>query len=577
MKRITLFFVLASAFLSLNCVKSFAKEVTLVYTGETHAMLYPCHCPLEPDGGVARRATLLRQLRKSSPNLLLLDSGNFSSGGLLDQNTQNTQLDMQRAKINLKAMELMQYDALNLGDDEFNFGEDFFAQNAADLKLKFISANIKSQKASPYIIKEASGVKIGITGLANPKVKDKLKGSALAENKAALKEAVSELKAKGAQVVVLLSNLGEEEDLKIVSDIPGIDVVIDGRGPSKKGIHFKSGDTIFLRPSWQGRKLGKAVLSIADKGVASYKAEEIRVSDKLADGQEVLSILPRCFSDGDCRKSGLVGTCESAGNTGARCLFSEASKVKLTVIMPKECATCDAEPTVSFLRKQFPGLEPAYLYYPQGNTARLIKELGVSGLPVYLLGKEAAREQSFDNLKKDLEDKGDYFMLKPEVSGVAYFPGRKKEKGRLDLFISLYDKGSAELLKVIAEFNPAIHLVAIHNAGKFDAPKGSPEIEEDLRAVCVKKYHPGLFTGYITCRAENILSSWWDDCLKGVDYAKIKSCARSAEGEQLLEENIRINSELKVMFGPTYLLDNQEVFSSKGVPTKDELKKILKR
>ena len=79
--------------------------------------------------------------------------------------------------------------------------------------------------------------------------------------------------------------------------------------------------------------------------------------------------------------------------------------------MPKECATCDAEPTVSFLRKQFPGLEPAYLYYPQGNTARLIKELGVSGLPVYLLGKEAAREQSFDNLKKDLEDKGDYFKI----------------------------------------------------------------------------------------------------------------------------------------------------------------------
>jgi hypothetical protein len=39
-----------------------AKDVVILYTGDTHAMLYTCSCPKEPDGGVARRATLVKKL-----------------------------------------------------------------------------------------------------------------------------------------------------------------------------------------------------------------------------------------------------------------------------------------------------------------------------------------------------------------------------------------------------------------------------------------------------------------------------------------------------------------------------------
>jgi protein-disulfide isomerase len=62
-----------------------------------------------------------------------------------------------------------------------------------------------------------------------------------------------------------------------------------------------------------------------------------------------------------------------------------------------------------------------------------------------------------------------------------------------------------------------------------------------------------------------------------MDTQKIKACARGQEGSSLLRENIRLNKELEVMFGPTYLLDNQEIFSSKGAPKKEELEKIIKR
>ncbi|MDP2043644.1 MAG: hypothetical protein Q8K15_00570, partial [Candidatus Omnitrophota bacterium] len=118
----------------------YAKEVTILYTGQTHAMLYPCSCPIQQDGGVARRATLIKELRKKHPGLLLLDCGSFTAGGLMDEYTQNSRLDMQRTEVNLKAMDLMRFDALAVGPEEFNFGKDFLLKNAKKTAPAFLSA-----------------------------------------------------------------------------------------------------------------------------------------------------------------------------------------------------------------------------------------------------------------------------------------------------------------------------------------------------------------------------------------------------------------------------------------------------
>jgi hypothetical protein len=65
---------------------------------------------------------------------------------------------------------------------------------------------------------------------------------------------------------------------------------------------------------------------------------------------------------------------------------------------------------------------------------------------------------------------------------------------------------------------------------------------------------------YLICRARNIDSSWWEDCLsKKADIAKIKTCAQSEEGRNLLKENIALGKELDIMFGPSCLADNQEI------------------
>jgi len=574
-----------SKFLILNCsfalcilsfaFNCYAKEITIIYTGDTHAALYPCNCPIERDGGLARRATLINQLKKDNPNTLVLDAGRFFAGGALDEYTQNTELDMQRTQVNLRAMELMKYDAVAVSDDEFNFGREFLQDSIEKSSLVFLSCNLKAKRVLPYIIKDVGGVKIGIISVTGLSARQKAGGLEIPEPGIAVKKGVQELKKQGAQVIVLLSNLEEDQTQGLLKELPEINIVVMGRSHIKKDYFAKVGSVLMLKPGWQARRLGRVNFSLKENKISDYSADEIRLSDKIADSPQVLSILPACFSDRDCRKEGLIGSCLQPATLKANCAFSKPALVSVLIIAPKSCRTCDTQKVVDFLKGRFPGLTASYLSYPDARASKLKADLGIKVLPAYLLGKEIEKEKGFDALKTNLEMKGDLYLLKSEIGGMSCFIDRETIKGKLDLFISLYAPHAAGLLDTLREFNPKIHFLAVAERGDFDAGAGRLEVEDYLRAVCVQKYYPGYFWNYTRCRAGNINSSWWEDCLEDFDTQAIKTCSRTEEGRNLLRENISLNKELQIMKGPTYLLDNQEIFSSTDMPDKEELREII--
>jgi 5'-nucleotidase len=554
----------------------YANEVTVVYSGQTHAMLYPCSCPIRQDGGIRRRATLVKELRKKYPGLLLLDCGNFTAGGQLDEYTQNIQLDMQRSEVNYKALELMQYDAVGIGPDEFNFGREFFLKNAKKTNPAYLSANLDTEKVIPYIMKNSGATKIAIMGLTGLSASQKAEGLKIsAPNK--ISELVARLKNEGAQVVILLSTLGEKEDLKLISQVKGIDIIFIGYNPQKDEALTKVDETFLLRPGWQGRRLGKITLKIKDGKLVDCSLEELVLSDEISDDLDIASILPRCYSDSNCKENNLRGTCQNPGALNAACLFAKPNKVDLFIINVKDCITCNIDPMIGILKKKFPGLAVKILNYPGPAAQKMIKDLSLQVLPAYIFPRSVEKEENFDSLKNDLELTNDFYIFKPQASGMSYFLNQTQKKGNFDLFFSIFEKDAALLLTTIREFNPSLHFLTVEKDAGFDAQYKEAEVEEYLRGVCVQKYYPEKFWDYLICRANNIHSSYWDDCLGGVDSLRIKSCAREAEGINLLKENTRLNKQLQISSGPSYLLDNQEIFSSRGVPSKEELRKILKK
>jgi len=572
MKKIILFL----GFLALGLSNLYAKEAIILYTGQTHAMLYPCSCPIETDGGIARRSTLVKELRQKHPGLLLLDAGSFTAGGVMDEYTQNTKLDMQRSEVNLRAMELMRYDAVCVGPDEFNFGKDFFLKNARKSNPAFLSSNLDSNKVLPYIIKESGGVKIGIIGLTGLEAGRKSEGLKISPG-APVSGLIAKLRKEGVEVVIVLSTLGEQEDMKLISQAKGIDILFVGHNPAPGQTQTKVDSTFIVRPSWQGRRLGKLTLEVKDGKLLNCKIEEQRLSDKIADDPAIKAILPACYSDVNCRKEGMVGSCQNPGELRAKCIFTKPDKVSLLVINIKDCPVCQAEPALGLLKKEFPGIAAEHLYLPDPAAQKLVDELKIKALPVYLLGKEVEKENNFDKMKNALELKDRFYMLKPEASGIAYFLDRKTKKGSFDLFLSLFDKDTSRLLEAMKEFKPELHFLAVEKDGSFDAKSGSVEAEEYLRSVCIKKYYPQKFWDYLICRTKDIKSSWWDECLGRANTSRVRACARGQEGAKLLKENTALNKELKIMFGPTYLLENREIFSARGVPGKEELKKLMKK
>ncbi len=201
-----------------------------------------------------------------------------------------------------------------------------------------------------------------------------------------------------------------------------------------------------------------------------------------------------------------------AFNCYAGPISSANKKYALLIVVPAHCRACNTEKAVNYLKSQFPELSVSYLYYPQAAAKRMVEYLGVKALPAYFLSKEIEKDKSFENLKDNLEIKGNFYLLKPQVGGIAYFLDRKKIKGKFNLFISLYDTNTALILPVVKEFNPVIHFLAVQQQDKFDAARGNIEVEEYLRSVCVQKYHPESFWDYISRRAKTINSSWWEDC-----------------------------------------------------------------
>ena len=555
---------------------SFAKEITILFTGQTHAMLYDCGCPHEPDGGLRRRATLVKQLRDANPDMLLVDSGGFFAGGLLDEYTQNTELDKTRTEITLKAMKLMGYDALAIGDSEFNFGVDFLREEINRDNLSFVSANVRIDKVSPFMIKDIAGVRIGIIGLTNPSAKQKAGTISFADTAEALRGALSAARKSGAELILLLANLGEEEDVRLINQVQGIDIAVIGYSANMSEPDAKVGSTLVLRPSWQGRRLGKLVFSVENKKIKEYKVEQLRLSEKIADDSEVAGIMPECFSDRNCKKKGFLGICQQGGTVEAACQFSKPVRVDLTVINARECRVCGTEKMIGYLRQLFPGLAVTHLTHPDAKAKKLIKDLDIKGLPAYLLGKNTEKAENYAAIKDNIEERNNYLVIKPILSGIGYFLGRKEYKGQVDLFISLFDQDSPQVLEAIKEYNPRVHFLAIEQEGQFDAKNGVSEVEECLRSVCVQKYYPNEFWGYLSCRARNISSSWWEECIGRPDAAPVSVCAKGEEGKMLLRENIRSNKELNILLGPAYLLDNQQIFGSRGAPRKEELDVIIK-
>lgn len=276
-----------------------AKKITVLFTGESHASFYPCSCPKAPYGGIARRATMLKNIREETGGLLLVDAGGALAGGVYDEHSQGEAEEKARSLLYLRAMAKMGYAALAVGDEELGFGIDFLRQAAGSIPL--LSANLVDASTgklifTPYIIKKISGVSVAIIGLTTPEaktqlIKQRLTQLKIADPVAALQTLMPKVSPK-AKIIIVLSHLGEKVSKELVRKVPGIHLLINGHRKSTQEVAELVGKTLIGYFSYQARRLGRVDLELDAQGhIKKYTPSHIDLSEEVPDDADMEALL----------------------------------------------------------------------------------------------------------------------------------------------------------------------------------------------------------------------------------------------------------------------------------------------
>ena len=215
------------------------KEIIILQTSDVHSRIEPINQKGDrnyDEGGFVRRATFLDQFRKDHKNVLLFDCGDISQG--------TPYYNMFRGEVEVKLMNEMGYDAMTIGNHEFDFGLDNMARLFRMAHFPVVCANydvtgtVLEGLVKPYVVLERGGIKIGVFGVS-PKMEglvqaDKCEGIVYNDPIVAAQEVTDLLRTKeGCDVVICLSHLGfrlknEVCDEKLAAATRGIDVILGG-------------------------------------------------------------------------------------------------------------------------------------------------------------------------------------------------------------------------------------------------------------------------------------------------------------------------------------------------------------
>jgi 2',3'-cyclic-nucleotide 2'-phosphodiesterase/3'-nucleotidase len=229
--------------------------------------------------GIAKVATLIKEARKNDPDLLLLDSGDTIQGTPLEyfhNKRNNTPPDPM-----MLAMNALHYDAMAVGNHEYNFGLKVLEKARGEAQFPWLSANTydnqvkgdASNHYKPYIIKEVQGVRIGVLGLTTPGIPNwenapNYEGLEFRETVSEARKWVAVLRDTGkCDVVVIAMHMGTEEDLRtgipspsqvpnenaaltIARQVPGVDVILMGHTHREVGDLFVNGVLLTQANRW---------------------------------------------------------------------------------------------------------------------------------------------------------------------------------------------------------------------------------------------------------------------------------------------------------------------------------------
>jgi 2',3'-cyclic-nucleotide 2'-phosphodiesterase (5'-nucleotidase family) len=408
-------FVLLIAATLASC--STQREVRILHINDFHGFAdgYKPYGSDEIQGGLAELAARADELRAEKPTLFLA-AGDMVQG--------NNWANLFQGKSSIEAMNAMNFDAMVVGNHEFDFGQAILKERIGEANFPVLGANVIGLSTlKPYVMKDLDGLTITVIGVVtgdtpvttHPK---NVTGLQFLPPEDTVSKYVRELRGK-SDIVIVLSHLGFSADSDLAKKVDGIDVIVGGHSHTKVEKPALVGKTFIVQAFEHGKVLGVLDLTVENGRIiqASGRLESIKPIGKK--NKAVAAIVTRYQRQVDAVMNETVGEA-LADLDGANVRLQETNLGNLVTDVMRNVSGADAAiingGTIRTSIKQ--------------GSIRVSNVYAVVPFDNYIVAIKLTGRQIRDTLEHGVsaieEEEGRF----PQVSGLIFTYDRKGPKGK---------------------------------------------------------------------------------------------------------------------------------------------------
>jgi len=257
-------------------------QLRLLHLNDFHGFVLPHQLPKGQgmEGGIASLAYQVEKLRRQMPTLLL-------SAGDMVQGDNWANLFQGASVITL--MNAMRFDAMAVGNHEFDFGQKVLESLIAQANFPVLGANVQGvQGLKAYVVENRGGLKVGLIGVVTKDTPVTTHPRNVADltfisPEEAVRRAVAKLKPQ-TDLIIVLSHSGYSQDRQLAAHVKGIDVIVGGHSHTKLEKPAVVEGVIITQAYQHGQVLGILDLTWRDGKIVSHKGGLLSI--KPVPGQE---------------------------------------------------------------------------------------------------------------------------------------------------------------------------------------------------------------------------------------------------------------------------------------------------
>lgn len=299
----------AVLFLSVSCadkseveiVEPEAFELTIISTNDVHGYGLT---PTDENIGFSRMVGYVNTLEEQGKEVLMLDAGDMLAGNAV------TNLDKGASAV--EALNVVQYDAMTMGNHAVDFGEERFLVLQTKMNFPYVLANLfpageNSENGEPvfepYLIKAINDINVAIVGINT----NEYTGTEFyyEDPVVTMNNLMPEIEEQ-ADVILVIAHLGDAKSelssTRLAEQVEGIDVILDGHDHVATPEGRLVNDTLIVNSGDNMKNLGYTTLSIVDDEVVAKSARLVDMTDetlKNSDDEEVSAVLESINAEAD--------------------------------------------------------------------------------------------------------------------------------------------------------------------------------------------------------------------------------------------------------------------------------------